>query len=145
MRELTLRQIGSRDELRRALVDAGLPVDDLDEVGRVYFECRTSDGKLIGFSGLEECGRDVLLRSVVVLPEFRSQGLGRELALATIARTTPDAGVYLATTSVAPFFESMGFVRVGRDEAPSAILSTRQLSGLCPASATIMRLNRPPA
>jgi len=144
VRELTLSQIGSGDDIRTALVDAGLPADDLDEVGRVYFECRTSEGELIGFSGLEECGRDFLLRSLVVLPEFRSQGLGRELAAATIARTPPDAGVYLATTSAAPFFESMGFIRVERDETPSAILSTRQLSGLCPASATIMRLNRPP-
>ncbi|ANL66844.1 GCN5-related N-acetyltransferase protein [Rhizobium phaseoli] len=144
MRELTLRQIPLSNDLKAALVAAGLPVDDLDDPGRHYFECRGLDGVLIGFSGLEECGPDLLVRSMVILPEFRSRGYGRELALATIARTSSSAGIYLATTTAAAFFEALGFETVTRDNVPKAILSTRQLSGICPASATIMKLNRTP-
>jgi N-acetylglutamate synthase-like GNAT family acetyltransferase len=130
--------------MRSALLAAGLPVDDLDDPGRLYFECRDPEGRLVGFSGLEECGQDFLLRSMVILPEFRSEGFGREMTAATIARSPSSAGIYLATTTAAAFFEPIGFETVTRDSVPEPILSTRQLSGLCPASATIMKLNRPP-
>lgn len=144
MRELTLKEIPSGSDLRAALMAAGLPIDDLDEPGRLYFECRNPDGVLIGFSELEKCGPDLLLRSVVILPEFRSRKHGRELVLATIAQPPSSAGIYLATTTAAAFFELLGFEAVTRDRVPEPVLSTHQLSGLCPASATIMRLNRPP-
>ncbi len=144
MRELTLRPIPAEIDLRMALVAAGLPVDDLADPGRQYFECRDRDGVLIGYSGLEECGPDFLLRSMVILPEFRSRGYGRELAMATIARTPSAAEIYLATTTASAFFAALGFEAVTPGSVPEPILSTRQLSGICPASATIMRLNRPP-
>ena len=82
-------------------------------------------------------------------PARTTRARGRRHPLASIALITigllSTGGVYaLATTSAADFFESVGFARIERAAAPTAILSTRQLSGLCPASATIMRLNRPP-
>ncbi len=145
MRELTLEPAPVSDALKEALSSAGLLVDDLAEPGRSYFALVDADRGVVGYSGLERCGDDaVLLRSVVVLPEFRSLGFGRRLAELTIKGTPIAADVYLATTSAAPFFESIGFVRIERGSAPQPILSTRQLSGLCPASATIMKLNRPP-
>ncbi len=145
MRELSLRPVPVSDALKATLTSAGLPVDDLDEPNRSYFALVDADGGLVGYSGIERCDGDaVLLRSVVVAPEFRSHGFGRRLVELTITETPVGADVYLITTSAAPFFESFGFVVVPRDQAPKAILSTRQLSGLCPASATIMKLNRPP-
>ncbi|MBX5132656.1 GNAT family N-acetyltransferase [Rhizobium lentis] len=145
MRELKLEPIPVSDALRAALTSAGLLVDDLDGSDRRYFAFVAADRRVVGYSGIETCDNDaVLLRSVVVLPEYRSQGYGRHLVEATLARTSPSGEVYLATTSAASFFESIGFTSVQRDQVPPAILSTRQLSGLCPASATIMRLNRPP-
>lgn len=145
MSELSLRPVPVSDALKAALTSAGLLVDDLDEPGRSYFALVDADQGIVGYSGVETCGDGaVLLRSVVVAPEFRSHGFGRRLVELTLAGTPVDADVYLATTSAAPFFESLGFMAVQRNQAPKAILSTRQLSGLCPASATIMRLNRPP-
>lgn len=144
MRELTLRQLSSTNDLRAALAAAGLPVDDLDERGRLYFECRNPEDTLIGFSGLEQCGDDFLLRSMVILPEFRSRGFGRKLATLTISQTEASADIYLATTTASAFFGLIGFEDVTRDRVPDAVLSTRQLSGLCPASAKIMKLERPP-
>jgi N-acetylglutamate synthase-like GNAT family acetyltransferase len=51
---------------------------------------------------------------------------------------------YLATISAVSFFLSLGFTVVDRDKVPASILSTRQLTGICPASATIMKLSKPP-
>lgn len=145
MRELKLEPVPVSDALRAALTSAGLLVDDLDGSDRSYFGCFDAERHVVGYSGIETCGDGAfLLRSVVVLPQYRSQGCGRHLVELTLARTSPSAEVYLATTTAASFFESMGFTSVQRDRVPPAILSTRQLSGLCPASATIMRLNRPP-
>ncbi len=145
MHELTLEQVPVSDALKAALTSGGLLVDDLDEPGRRYFALLDSDRGIVGYAGIESCGDDaVLLRSVVIDPEFRLKALGRRLVELTMAKVSVAAEVYLATTSAAPFFESFGFVAVQRDQAPKRILSTRQLSGLCPASATIMRLNRPP-
>jgi len=131
--------------LKTALTSAGLPVDDLDEPGRSYFALFDGGRRILGYSGIECCAAAaVLLRSVAVVPEFRGRGFGRSIVELTIAKASSSMGVYLATTDAAPFFESIGFVRIERGSAPLAILSTRQLSGLCPASATIMKLNRPP-
>ncbi|MBB4190032.1 N-acetylglutamate synthase-like GNAT family acetyltransferase [Rhizobium aethiopicum] len=145
MRELNLEPVPVSDALKAALTSAGLLTDDLEGADRAYFALVDSDGGIVGYSGFETCDEaSVLLRSVVVVPEFRSNGLGRRLVELTLAKLPIAAEVYLATTSAAPFFESFGFTPIQRDQAPNAILSTRQLSGLCPASATIMRLNRPP-
>lgn len=145
MRELKLEPVPVFDDLRAALTTAGLLVDDLDGFDRSYFACVDHDGRVIGYSGIETCDDDaVLLRSIVVLPAYRLQGYGRQLVELTVAKTSPSTDIYLATTDAAPFFSSIGFVSVQRDRVPPPILSTRQLSGLCPASATIMRLNRPP-
>lgn len=142
MCQLTLRQTGPGDELKLALADAGLPVEDIGEPGRRFFECADGDGLVVGYSGLEGCGQDYLLRSVVILPQFRSRGFGRQLAALTIGETPPAAGLYLATTTASGFFETLGFRAVGRDDVPEEVRATRQLSGICPASATIMKLDR---
>ncbi|MBY5903860.1 GNAT family N-acetyltransferase [Rhizobium leguminosarum] len=145
MRELTIEPVPVSDALKAALTSAGLLTDDLEGADRAYFALVDSDGGIVGYSGVETCDDAcVLLRSVVILPEFQSRGIGRRLVELTLSSLPIDAEVYLATTSAAPFFESFGFTPVARDQAPKAILLTRQLSGLCPASATIMKLNRPP-
>ncbi|HEV7245960.1 MAG TPA: arsenic resistance N-acetyltransferase ArsN2 [Shinella sp.] len=135
---------GSDTDFKDTLVRAGLPTTDLGDDGRSFFRAVTSNGDTIGYSGLEACGGDVLLRSIVVLESFRGRGFGRALAEATVEKAGLDVGVFLATTSAAPLFERLGFALVDRRDVPAAVLSTRQLSGICPASATIMKLNRPP-
>ncbi|RDJ04652.1 GNAT family N-acetyltransferase [Rhizobium grahamii] len=145
MRQLRLEPVPVSDNLRAALTAAGLLVDDLDGSDRDYFVCVDAEGRAIGYSGIEACGDDsVLLRSLVILPAHRSRGHGRHLVELTIEKAPPSADVYLATANTASFFEHIGFASVERDEVPSAILATRQLSELCPASATIMKLSKPP-
>jgi N-acetylglutamate synthase-like GNAT family acetyltransferase len=142
--EIALREVaGSSAHLREALRDADLPTDDIEDEGRVFFEAVSGDGHTIGYAGIERCASDYLLRSVVVLPAHRGQGLGRAI-VETILQRVGGGEVYLATTSAAPFFSTMGFSEVPRAGVPAAVLATRQLSFICPSSATIMKLTRPP-
>ena len=76
---------GSSHELRAALQDARLPVDDLIDDGRVFYSF--SDGDcVVAFGGFELYGQDALLRSLVVLPQARAKGLGRAATDITCAR-----------------------------------------------------------
>ncbi|MGV2130742.1 arsenic resistance N-acetyltransferase ArsN2 [Agrobacterium vitis] len=139
---MELHEVASSDaRLREALRAANFPTDDIEDDGRAFFEASV-DGQTIGYAGLERCAGDYLLRSVVVLPAHRSHGVGRAIVEATLRDV--DGNVFLATTSAAPFFSAIGFSEVPRAEVPAAVLATRQLSSICPSSATIMKLNRPP-
>lgn len=133
---------GSDARLREVLRAADLPTDDIEDDGRVFFEAVSGDGKTIGYAGLEHCGGDYLLRSVVVLPVHRGQGLGQMIVEVTLRRAE-HGDIYLATTIAAPFFSAIGFIEVPRRKVPAAVLATRQLSSICPSSATIMKLARP--
>jgi GNAT superfamily N-acetyltransferase len=117
-----------------ALANAELPTDDLLSEPFRYF---TADDMAWGGFGV---GADALIRSVVVLPQARSRGFGI-LVTEALAREAREANVerlWLLTTSAAPFFERLGWRRMERVDAPDAITRSRQFSGLCPASATLM-------
>ncbi|MXN53189.1 GNAT family N-acetyltransferase [Shinella sp. AETb1-6] len=145
MSTIQLEQVAGNDvNLKLALADAHLPTDDIEDNGRTFFKALSLDGRIIGFSGIEHCGGDFLLRSVVVLPDQRGQSLGGILVEQTLAGLDRGGDVFLATTSAAPFFARLGFSEVQRASVPAAVLATRQLSSICPSSATIMRLTRPP-
>ncbi|HEV7284860.1 MAG TPA: arsenate reductase (glutaredoxin) [Kaistia sp.] len=123
-----------------ALQSAGLAIDDLLEPGRTFFAYRTSAGDPVGFGGYEALGDNALVRSIVVLPAWRAQALGRNLA-ALLQRRAFDAGArraWVLTSSAAPFFEKIGFKPVARDDAPATVLATRQASSLCPADAALL-------
>lgn len=145
MTSITLTPISCSDpRLKDALVASDLPIEDLDYADRSFFRATAQDGDVVGYSGIEVCSGDVLLRSVVVLPEHRGRELGVLLVRETLASIGGRSAIYLATTSAASFFEKLGFVAVDRTDVPANVMATRQLSSICPASATIMKLNRPP-
>ena len=136
--------LGGDAGLKLALSASGLPTEDLEDAERSFFRAVSSDGGTVGYAGIEACGDDVLLRSMVILPEHRGKELGTSLTRETLKAVNVNSAVFLATTSAAPFFESLGFAVIERADVPPAVLATRQLSGICPASATIMKLDRPP-
>ncbi|MCD2185453.1 arsenic resistance N-acetyltransferase ArsN2 [Rhizobium sp. GN54] len=135
---------GSDAGLKLALAISGLATEDLEDPGRSFFRAVSPDGITVGYAGIEMCGDAVLLRSMVILPEHRGKTLGRSLTTETLKTVKQSSAVFLATTTAAQFFENLGFDVVERADVPPAVLATRQLSGICPASATIMKLNRPP-
>ena len=136
---------GSDLVLRATLVEAALPTDDIEDEGRTFFRASSNEGEIYGFSGIERCASDALLRSIVVLPSHRGRGIGLDIVVATLGRAGLGSDVYLATTTATAFFSRIGFVEVARDSVPSAVLATRQLSSICPSSATIMKLIKPPS
>jgi len=127
-------------ELAAALAAAKLPSDDISEGGRRFWRAIDETGAVIGYGGFEGSGADLLLRSVVVLPARRGSGLGRDLidALLREAQGTGAKRVWLLTTSAADFFDRLGFERKDRADAPAVVTQSRQFTGLCPASATVL-------
>lgn len=132
------------NDLSEALSNSGLPTEDIAEPGRTFFHAIGPDGITVGYAGIEQCGQDILLRSVVVLPDYRGKSLGKVIVGETLKAAPAGGAIYLATTTAAPFFSDLGFEVVDRAEVPNTVLSTRQLSDICPASATIMKLTKPP-
>ena len=125
---------------RGLLTSANLPTSDLtDEQLTTFFYCgpATAPSALIG---LEIYGPDALLRSLVVDPSLRSAGLGSALVGHVEANSAKhDVGtLYLLTTTAEDFFARRGYHHIDRAVAPAAIRSTREFSGLCPASSAFM-------
>lgn len=144
---LQVQQIAPDDpDFVAVLAAEQLPIDDLMESGRLFFSFE-ENGALVGFGGLELTGSSALLRSIVVPPRSRGQGLGQRITeqLLQQASELGMAEAYLLTTSAADFFEAAGFRRIPRVAAPPQILATRQASSLCPASAVLLmrRLSSP--
>lgn len=129
----------SKEVLRLALEAAGLPIDDLDQTGRAFFELSDEQGP-VGFVGLEGDGPDRLLRSLVVLPSRKRQGHGGRLVAHAEAQARGEGvqQLHLLTTTVADFFQARGYLPADRANAPPAIAETAQFKSLCPASATYL-------
>ncbi|MBL9189716.1 MAG: GNAT family N-acetyltransferase [Opitutaceae bacterium] len=120
------------------LRQAGLPHEDITpHLGR-FLVARAADGSVAGAIGAEVHDADALLRSLVVAPAWRGQGLGRAL-LTALERAAGDWGVarwWLLTTTAADYFSAQGFKAVARTAAPPTIAATREFRELCPASAS---------
>jgi len=132
--------VANAPELVAALEDADLPTEDLGESGRTFFAFEDA-GRRIGFGGFELYGEDVLLRSVVVLPEARGKGYGHAVTEAVLGRAR-EAGArnaFLLTTTAESFFEHEGFARIERATAPASILATKQATTICSTAALLAR------
>jgi len=130
------------DALRAALIAAELPVDDIEEPGRLFF--RLDDGAAsAAWAGLELRGSDALVRSVVIGAQERGTGRGTRLVRELIdeASRLGISRLWLLTTGAAPFFARLGFGEVSRDVVPDAIRATREFRDICPSSATCMSLS----
>lgn len=126
--------------VERLLTENKLPLDGVREVLHSFLVAE-SGGALVGVAGLEVCCEHALLRSVAVVPAWRSKGLGRELVTRIIADAESRGikALYLLTTTAERYFPSFGFERITRDEVPADVQITDEFRGACPASATVMR------
>ena len=136
LRRATPADLGAVEAL---LTASKLP---LDGVAASFgdFVVAESDGALVGVAGLEVCCDNALLRSVAVAPEWRTRGLGRALVTRVIsdAEARGIRALYLLTTTAEHYFPSFGFSVVSRDQVPADIAATKEFTGACPASATVM-------
>jgi len=129
---------GDQLRLRAMLEDNDLPVDGVDDMRE--FVVAEIDGRFAGAGGLEIHGSDVLLRSLVVSPDYRGQGIASAMcdALEANAVASGRRAIYLLTETAEPFFERRGYEVVGRDKAPAGIRQSEEFANLCPASARFM-------
>ena len=133
----------------RRLVDAcGLPLGGLEH-GFPGGYVVAVDEVLAGCAGVELYAGVGLLRSVAVAPAARGQGLGERLTRGRIdhARALRLESLWLLTTTASAYFARLGFAPVDRAAAPMSLRRSAEFAGVCPASATCMRLrlDRTPA
>ena len=137
----TLRPLAAdAPELMAALEAAQLPTADLSDGGRTFFALDDA-GLPVGYGGYELYGEDALLRSVVVLPEQRGKGYGREItdAVLAIAAQAGARRAFLLTTTAEDFFAHEGFALMERRDAPRAILATKQATTICSTATLLAR------
>ncbi|MGE3831471.1 MAG: arsenic resistance N-acetyltransferase ArsN2 [Parvibaculaceae bacterium] len=141
MSEITCSPLPSEEipALKDSLMDAHLVAEDIEDGAARFFQF-THGHAICGYGGIELHGRDALIRSLVVLPVFRSNGIGKKCVdqLERLARSAGATQGFLATTTAKGFFERVGYRAIDRSEVPPRILATRQLSGLCPSTAPLM-------
>lgn len=99
------------------------------------------DMQLVGLAGLEIHGEDGLVRSVVVEPDYRGQGLAKALVDSVVerARRLQLRALYLLTTTAHDYFGRRGFADCPRDLAPEAIRESWEFSTGCPTTSSFMK------
>jgi N-acetylglutamate synthase-like GNAT family acetyltransferase len=127
------------EQISRLLDQAGLPMLDSGFPLRNLFVA-TEGPTVIGAIALGVHARAGMVRSLVVAPDQRGQGMARQLMQTLFSRSHELGlrGLYLLTTDGESVFEKLGFRRVPRDSAPPEIRSSRQFSQECPESALLM-------
>jgi amino-acid N-acetyltransferase len=137
LKKATEKHLGGIQQLLR---DAELPYEDVVE-HLDHFIIAEDQSTLIGCVGLEIYANVGLLRSLVVVPKFRKEGLGENLVNHILANASSQQiqDLYLLTTSAEAYFLKFGFIKIDRDKAPEEIRNTTQFSKLCPTSAVLMQ------
>ncbi|MDX1628064.1 MAG: arsenic resistance N-acetyltransferase ArsN2 [Fulvivirga sp.] len=132
----------NKSELNKLLEGANLPFKDVDLVKHYYYGEFQQD-KLIASFGMEYYGSNVLLRSLVVHPDYRGTGLGKWLVFEAHMQALRDekANIYLLTTSAPDFFKQLGYDKIDRYSAPEMIQQSSEFGSVCPASAVCMVYN----
>ena len=140
---LTSVRVTPRPSCEEALVllkDAGLPTADLTPAHMEHFFSLGFDDAAIGLVGLELYGQDALLRSLVVVSQWRKSGLGSTLIAhaESHARAHGATSLYLLTTDAHAYFSRYGFSAIQRKLAPKSIRTTQEFAEICPTSSTLM-------
>ena len=97
--------------------------------------------EVVGAAAVELYDDGALLRSVVVDPTARGQGLGHCLSEAALA-IAKDRGrhtAFLLTTTAEQFFPKLGFEPIERDDVPVSVQASIEFHSACPVSAVVMR------
>ena len=126
--------------VKQLLSESSLPISDITTQHLQHFFGCGSGPELEGVVGLELFSEAALLRSLAVASSMRGTGVGSSL-VAHAERHARDQGVqslYLLTTTAEAFFMRRGYARVPREDAPAAIKTTSEFSGICPTSSAFM-------
>ncbi|GGO37827.1 GNAT family N-acetyltransferase [Deinococcus humi] len=110
------------------LAGCGLHTASVTPEGSTYW-IADLNGVPGGCIGLEHGEGVSLIRSTAVLPQARSQGLGRALVLSALTHASlrGDRGVYLFSQEAGDYWARFDFVPVGADEVSAALPDTPQV------------------
>jgi N-acetylglutamate synthase-like GNAT family acetyltransferase len=128
-----------REGVIAALKRAGLPADDVEEPGRLFWRFEVGDMIPVGFGGLEVYRPHALLRSIVTLPPLRGRHLGQSIVgeIEAEARIAGCRTAWLLTSSP-DYFAQLEYIACERTQVPEAIRATQQFAVLCSPSVTVM-------
>ncbi len=128
------------EQIRSLLKETGLPALP-SKVPLSNVIVALDGAKAVGGIAIEVRARSGLLRSAVVSPDHRREGVGASLVQSIIARAH-ELGLrdlYLLTEDATEFFAAAGFAPIDRSEVPSEIRATREYKDQCPDSAEVMK------
>ncbi len=130
------------EEIKRLMEFSNLTSTGVEEHIDNFLVARES-GRIIGCAGIEVWQADGPMRSVAVIPERRGSGLGKELTLAALeyAKSLKLQTLSLLTQTAAEFFPKLGFIEIERNSLPKQIREFIDQTGVCPKSATAMKIN----
>jgi amino-acid N-acetyltransferase len=141
--DLVAARADQLDQVLALLTAAALPIDGVAAQFPTDYVVAVRAGAVIGAAGLERHGDAGVLRSVVVAPAARGQGLGQALSADRVAaaRAHGLAAVYLLTTTAGEFYQRLGFAPCPRAAVPAAVAGSIEFATVCPASAACLRLD----
>lgn len=115
-------------QVRDLLSQAGLPAEGLERTEGWVAE---RGGLLLGHVALEAAGEAAVLRSLVVDPSRRGQGLGARL-MAEAEGAAAGRALVLKTDTVGSWMLRRGYRSATLDQVPASVRTTTQFSGsLC--------------
>jgi len=143
MSEITVTPARAEDlqPIKDLLIASGLPTAGVEDHWKTFLIARDGEA-LVACGGAEAYQFAALIRSVAVLPEYRSHGIGRRIVRQLLDRLASRGlrEFYLLTTTAEDYFRRRGFKTIDRDEVHPQLLSSREFQDACPASAVCMRL-----
>jgi HAD superfamily hydrolase (TIGR01457 family) len=145
LRDAGLQTDGVKERIAESVVavldnDAGRAGETGD--GRTGEDGGDADN-IVGTAALEVFGPTAHLRSVAVREPFRRMHTGTLVVAAAVklARERGAHDLFAVTEDATPFFERLGFERIGTKAAvPDAIAATPMIREHCPSSSTAFRL-----
>ncbi|MFP5245676.1 MAG: GNAT family N-acetyltransferase, partial [Thermoanaerobaculia bacterium] len=117
MSETTITPATAADlePIKALLVASGLPTAGVDDHWKTFIIARDGE-KLVACGGAEAYQFAALIRSVAVLPEYRSHGIGRRIVRQLLDRLASRGlrEFYLLTTTAEEYFRKRGFKTIDR-------------------------------
>ena len=120
---------------------AGLPLEGAAQAIVATGVVAREGSLLAGAAAVERFGDAGLLRSVVVAPECRGTGLGREIVASAehLAREQGIGELYLLTETAIAWFPRLGYVIVDREVARAAVGGSIEFTTVCATTGVPMR------
>ena len=131
---------GEEQSIKELVLRCDLNADHLTTNELRNFILARKGGRIVGAVGLEITGNSGVVRSLCVMKNHRSQGIGKKLAvyIEKYAKSRGIEALYLLTLTAKDFFSKMGYSQINRNSVPKGIKKIPEFKNLCPDTAVCM-------